>query len=219
MSLTVKKVSRFLLKLFLGIVSLLLLYFLLGFLLSYLPIHRKAVNCETHQDLYASTNGIHADLILPISQIEPALLTQLDVRPQTTHVGFGWGDKKFYLETPNWSDLKFSTALQAMFWKSETAMHITYYNGTYTHWKRRQICSSQNEALNAFLFASFTQTSNAEIQRLADGYGSKDEFYEAQGNYSCFKTCNGWVNQGLKKAKIETAIWTPFDFGVLRYFE
>jgi len=31
-------------------------------------------------------------------------------------LAFGWGDKGFYLNTPTWADLKFSTAVKAAFW-------------------------------------------------------------------------------------------------------
>jgi len=38
-----------------------------------------------------------------------------------------------------------------------------------------------------------------------------------KGSFSCFKTCNTWTNQTLKKAEIKTAIWTPFDSGILKH--
>lgn len=35
------------------------------------------------------------------------------------YIAFGWGDKGFYLDTPTWADLKFSTAFKAAFgWDS-----------------------------------------------------------------------------------------------------
>ena len=46
-----------------------------------------------------------------------------------------------------------------------------------------------------------------------------DFFYQGNGSYTGFKTCNTWVNQSMKKAKIKTAIWTPFSFGVLQYIK
>lgn len=43
------------------------------------------------------------------------------------YIAFGWGDKGFYLDTPTWADLKFSTAFKAAFWMGQSAMHTTYY--------------------------------------------------------------------------------------------
>ena len=39
----------------------------------------------------------------------------------------GRGDKGFYLQTPQWSDLKFSVAFNAVFDFSTAAMHATFY--------------------------------------------------------------------------------------------
>jgi len=216
---TTKKIFRRLGKVLISLLGLLLLYFLLAMLLSRIPTNTKKPDCETNHKLYASTNGIHADLILPVEQLSEALSEQLDIKTSTAFVGFGWGDKKFYLETPTWKDLKFSTAVQAMFWKSETAMHITYYTRTSKSWKSLEICKDQNDRLNTFIVDSFEKQENKNFIWTAEGYGRYDEFYEAKGSYSCLRTCNVWVNQALKKAKVKTPIWTPFDKGILRYFD
>jgi len=51
------------------------------------------------------------------------------------------------------------------------------------------------------------------------GYGSKDDFYRANSSYSCFKTCNTWVNTAFKESGLKAALWTPFDFGLMGYYE
>jgi hypothetical protein len=43
------------------------------------------------------------------------------------YLAFGWGDKGFYLNTPEWADLKVSTALNAAFGLSSSAIHSTFY--------------------------------------------------------------------------------------------
>lgn len=43
------------------------------------------------------------------------------------YLAIGWGDKGFYLNTPTWADLKFSTAFKAAFGLSKPAMHATFY--------------------------------------------------------------------------------------------
>ena len=44
------------------------------------------------------------------------------------YLAFGWGDKGFYLDTPEWSDLKASTAFKAAFALGNSAMHTTFIN-------------------------------------------------------------------------------------------
>lgn len=214
-----KKIFRLFTKILLALLGFIVVYFLLAILLSRIPTNTKKLDCEANCQLYASTNGIHADLILPVNQLSTVIQEQLNIRPSTTYVGFGWGDKKFYLETPTWKDLKFSTAIQAMFWRSETAMHITYYPRALTTWKSLEICKNQNEKLNEFIINSFEKQENENFIWTAEGYGRYDEFYEAKGSYSCLKTCNVWVNQALKKAKVKTPVWSPFDKGILRCFD
>ena len=43
------------------------------------------------------------------------------------YIAIGWGDKGFYLDTPTWADLKFSTAFKAAFWLGNSAIHTTFY--------------------------------------------------------------------------------------------
>jgi len=76
-----------------------------------------------------------------------------------------------------------------------------------------QLIRIQESILNDF------QLKNKKEFILIEGYsyGSNDAFYEAKGSFSCFKTCNTWTNQTLKKAEIKTAIWTPFDSGILKH--
>ena len=50
-------------------------------------------------------------------------------------------------------------------------------------------------------------------------YGNNDQFYEAVGSYSCFKTCNTWTNQALKESKLKACLWTPFDFGIISKYD
>jgi uncharacterized protein (TIGR02117 family) len=46
-------------------------------------------------------------------------------------------------------------------------------------------------------------------------YGSNDAFYEANGSYDLFETCNTWSGRGLKRAGVTVSRWTPFDFNVV----
>ncbi|REG87882.1 uncharacterized protein DUF2459 [Winogradskyella sediminis] len=51
------------------------------------------------------------------------------------------------------------------------------------------------------------------------GYSSIDDFYKAKGSYSCFKTCNSWVNSAFKESGLKSCLWTPFDFGLMNKYE
>ena len=139
---------------------------------------------------------------------------------ELNYVAFGWGDKGFYLNTPTWADLKFSTAFNALFWLSTSAMHVTYYNNEPIideNARKLSISIEQYKRLVDYINNSFQQdTTNNYICIKGHHYkGINDNFYEANGVYNLFETCNGWANRGLKKTGVKTCIWTPFDWGIL----
>lgn len=212
----IKKVGYYILLVtFSGI----LLYLLASIVLAYIPVNSTPLVCQKSTPLYVSTNGMHVDLILPKRAVEQSLRQQLRLPPQAKFVAFGWGDKGFYLDTPTWNDLKFSTACEAMLINSATAMHVTYYTGERGSWKSAEVCADQLVDLNEYIKASFRQDTAGKIEEIAGaGYGKRDRFYEAVGNYNAIKTCNIWTNRGLKIAKVQTGVWTPFEFGVMWHF-
>ena len=44
--------------------------------------------------------------------------------------------------------------------------------------------------------------------------GTTDAFYEANGRYSIFNTCNSWANLGLKVSGQKACLWTAFQQGI-----
>jgi len=104
--------------------------YLLAVLLLYL--WRKCpepVVCEARDPLYLTTNGLHLNFVMPTDLMAGETLAALTISESAAYVSFGWGDRGFYLRTPRWKDLRLGVAAKALFWKSETAMHIDYYWG------------------------------------------------------------------------------------------
>lgn len=178
------------------------------------------LDCPKDYTLYVQSNGVHTDLILPIRCLNEKDQEELAIEEGIEYVAFGWGDQGFYLDTPTWAELKLSTALTAAFLKSPTLMHITRYKAKSTDWKSVQICQQQLDALDKHIKTTFERDSNQKfIEIEGAGYTPFDRFYRANGTYSCIRTCNIWVNEALKKAQIKTAVWSPFDYGILRHLD
>ena len=63
------------------------------------------------------TNGVHTDLVVPIKSAEIDWSKEIPIENTNSkstnfnYLSIGWGDKGFYLDTPTWADLKFSTCL------------------------------------------------------------------------------------------------------------
>ena len=187
-------------------------------LFSFIKTKNTDLDCLKQKEIYITTNGVHLDIIVPVDNLNKEFTSQLKLIRGTKYVSFGWGDKKFYINTPDWSDLTFPTAFRAVFLKSKTAMHVTCYSDIYKSWRKVELCEEQYRIIKDYILNSFLKDENGDIMRIdIEGYGLNDSFYDANGSFSLFKTCNIWVNIGLKKAGIETSIWSPFDFGILHH--
>ncbi|WP_294735771.1 TIGR02117 family protein [uncultured Flavobacterium sp.] len=137
------------------------------------------------------------------------------------YVVFGWGDKGFYLNTPQWSDLKASTAFCAAFHLGTSAMHTKFYNAVREDDECIKVSLSKEDykKLVQYISSSFVYDASNKVQWIANhSYGDYDAFYEANGKYSLFYTCNTWTNNALKAANQKAALWTPYDKGVLCHY-
>ncbi len=197
-----------------------LLYLGLAALFSYWGTSPKKLACSANQIIYVSSNGMHIDLVLPKDLLPASFVSYLSPNNKTKYYAIGWGDKGFYLDTPTWAELKASTAMKAMLIKSPTAMHVTQYRAKQPHWVPIAVCAEQITILNQHITSTFEKdTKGNPVEIIGAGYTPDDRFYEAHGNYTGIKTCNIWVNQGLKKASIKTSRWSPFVFGILHHAE
>lgn len=203
------------------------LYLLAALGLSAIAVAKES-NTAAEVPIYILTNGVHTDLVLPVrhaaydwSRFTPVEHTRS--RDTTaSYVAFGWGDKGFYLHTPTWADLTFSTAFKAAFNLSSAAMHVTYYHPLQedSTCKRIFISNEQYQRLVTYIQSAFTLDSTGHTILIPTDavYGRTDAFYEAKGSYNLFFTCNTWANNGLKACGQTAAWWTPFDSGIFRHY-
>lgn len=219
MKFTRKKIIKITLYTVLTPIGFVVLYLGMAYLLSYLPASQKEFKGDKHTTVYVHTNGVHLDIAVSKQLLDANLVRQLKDSDKADYLSFGWGDKGFYLETPEWSDLKTSVAIRAMLMESATAMHVTRYNSIQNDWKKVVIGAEQLRILNEHIKEGFTQKNGSIIEIENSGYYANDHFYEANGSYHLFRTCNIWVNEALQKAGVKTSMWSPFDFGVLHHLE
>jgi uncharacterized protein (TIGR02117 family) len=218
-----KKILKYTTFFLLGIIG----YLLVVTLLSYISVNDGLVKSHKEFPIYILTNGVHTDVVLPLKSEHYDWTNQLKTEhtkaKDTTmnYVALGWGDKGFYLETPTWADLKASTALKAASGLSSSAMHVTFYKEMKESksCKKLQISSDNYKKLILFINESF-QTKSGEFLKIETEavYGKHDVFYEANGSYSLFYTCNSWANQALKAANQKAALWTISDSGIFRHY-
>ena len=127
------------------------------------------------------------------------------------------------MDTPEWKDLKFSTAFKAAFWLGESAMHTTFYNEMKVDEDCKRVYMSKEEytELINYIKQSFDLDEQNKIQLIKTDavYGNNDAFYEAKGSYSLFFTCNTWASNALKAANKEAPLWTATQQGIFYHYK
>nr|WP_167956102.1 DUF2459 domain-containing protein [Sphingomonas jejuensis] len=165
------------------------------------------------------TNGIHTGIVLPAvgngidwrPLVRPVDLP--DPRRAGRYLAFGWGERRFYLETPTWADVTPGTILAAAVGSDRTLVHVDHLSGlTPEPWRHVvRVSPAEYRAIADAIRARFRPGAGGAIP----GYGPTDVFYEAVGDYSAVTTCNSWVGQVLRGAGLPSGRWTPFSWSVM----
>ena len=181
------------------------IYFLLAIIFSLIPTNPPSADCSYRNTITVASNGVHLDVIIPREFLTPSLEDGLKLPAWVSYIAFG-----------TWDDLKLYTALRALFADTESAMHVVWLDRVYNQGAPVALCDFQLERLLQFIEQSFKTLPDGQlIEIAAAGYGDRDKFYQGVGNFNFIHTCNNWVNRSLKTAGIRTALWSPFDKGVL----
>ena len=192
-----------------------------------IPVAKADPNAPADVTVYLHTNGVHTDIVLPVVSPEfdwRPLLPYANLPSQDSslpYIGFGWGDKGFYLDTPTWAELKLSTALKAAFWLGSAAMHTTYFRTMTPGPETIELHLSRAEyaRLIDYIRTSFRQDAQGRFEHIkGHSYGRDDAFYEAPRVYSFLYTCNTWTNNALKASGQRACLWTPTDKGMFNIY-
>jgi uncharacterized protein (TIGR02117 family) len=223
----VRKIVKTTRKATFGVFELLILYVIAGTFSSFIAVNQDAEQ-KDDVSIYIFSNGMHTDLVLPLKteEIDWSKIVKFE---QTAgkdtiadYIAFGWGDKGFYLNTPEWSDLKISTAFKAAFALSESAIHTTFYKEIFEgdNCIKINISNSNYKRLVNYISDSFDKDENGQFIHIntTANYGSNDAFYEAVGTYNLFYTCNTWANNGLKACLQKASLWALLDNGMFYHY-
>lgn len=223
----VRRLVKWIARLVLALLAFAALYGLAMVLLPLIGSNTDYAAPTNGHTIYLHSNGVHTDIVLPVrteakdwSRTFPFSNTSSD-DSAFTHIGIGWGDKGFYLETKEWADLKASTAIKAAFGLSGSALHVTYQNAPCLGDDCRAVVVSDSTLLLLVqrIEAGFVKDTDGTPQWIAERYyGEHDAFYEGTGRYGIFHTCNTWTNTTLKECGLPAALWTATAGGVLRQY-
>jgi uncharacterized protein (TIGR02117 family) len=206
-----------LLALLLAIPALYLTAALIG---SLVPVNRGWREAEKGTTVYLADNGIHVDIIMPIHaqglDWRPLLpLRDFErVDPNSGWIAFGAGERRVYLDTPTWWDIRPRTIWSALT-GGERVLHVEYVPSPYYAVREIRLRPEEYRRLWASIRAEFALDDHGRPQRINHrGYGPSDAFYRTTGKESALATCNNWAAGRLRLAGVKTSLWPPFAQGL-----
>ena len=147
-------------KLILALIAVPGLYLLAALIGSLIPVNRDWTEPAQGITIYIADNGVHADLIMPVSAAGldwAPLVPRGDMAappPGAQWIAFGAGERHVYLDTPTWSDITLRTAW-AGFAGGSRVVHVDYVaNPTYSA-RELRVTPEQYRRLWAAVRASF----------------------------------------------------------------
>ncbi len=195
-------------------------YVLIGIMLSLIPVNRNSVP-GNDVTVYLVRNNVHADIVVPVrtDRIDwTTVVPPCDTQDKTAweYLSFGWGSQDFYLNVPEWKDIlrrvaSIKAVIRALSGVGGTALHTDYVGkpDEGVGCRRITLSSAQYDALVEYILSSGRRNeAGAFIHIDHVGYWESDAFYEGNGRYSPFFTCNTWVNSALKACGQKCCLWT-----------
>jgi uncharacterized protein (TIGR02117 family) len=191
--------------------------------------HPTSQDCQTSiHKIYVSGDQMHVNLVLPVqNQVfdwNQFIPTQTIGRSSQTYryLKFGWGDRDFYMNTPNWSEVRITSVLRALLMPGNpTALYVQGYpefpqeDGVTI--KCIGVTQPDYLRLVNFIQNSFQRDPRGQPIRIQDGYDATSGFYKATGHYSILRTCNTWAADGLRAAHLNTPLWSGLAPAVMRH--
>jgi len=151
---------------------------------------------------HISRDSIHSDYIFKSDLWSDFFVSE------SKFVKIGWGDRKIFLETPTWGELKVENFIRAFCGLNETVLRLEFVDEIDAGSKPVFADEAQLSQVMDHIVSS---TNWKEVRRMPWHY-QKGRFYESNLKYNCVTNCNNWVNLGLRKAQISNRIWCPLSF-------
>lgn len=160
---------------------------------------------------------IHTDILLPATPdirqrfaFAQGAGVPLD-DPRAAWLLVGWGSKEFYTTAGTYTDITASAVLTAA--TGDSAVLRLDALGPLPDMPELAFLSlsdAQFRVLVATLDDTFTRDpGGAPLPLDHPGFTETDAFFQANGGFHLFRTCNVWLGQTLRRAGIPFGIWTP----------
>lgn len=205
---------RFGIRLLAALLLLIVLYVAAALGFALWPQPGRTQQADGEPAIYVCTSLAHADIMLPSRDplIDWSALFPTVARPDLpaeAYLAFGWGDLRFFRETPSWADVRPAIALSALAGLNDTALRVVAVTppANDPDCAPLEVDRAGRQALIDHVRATLAAGTPAAQDRL-------EAYYLATGRYSPFRTCNQWVAEGLAAAGLPSARFAPFSFSI-----
>jgi uncharacterized protein (TIGR02117 family) len=196
------------------------LYLIAALAGSLIPVNGGWAEPKQGTTVYIADNGIHADIVMPVEAQGldwRALIPPGDfaaVAPNARWIAFGSGEKRVYLDTPTWWDIRPRT-IWASIVGGDRVMHVEYVSSPAYAVRQVRLRPEEYRRLWAAIRADFALDARGRPQRIDHpGYGPADAFYHTTGKANAIRTCNAVAARWLARAGLKTSVWPPFVNGL-----
>lgn len=195
------------------------LYTIAALVLGLAPVNRDFVAPADGIEIFLVSNGVHAAFAVPL--VSPVADLRRDLPPplsrrndRETYVMIGWGDARIYPSTQTWRQLTAGNAIPAILGLNGTALQVEHIRSPSAsdRFVPIRLSAESFRHLLEHIGSSFRRDERGRLLRMSGAsHGRQDAFYEALGRYTLIYTCNEWVREGLAKAGVRTARWSPLE--------
>ncbi|MBE9123401.1 DUF2459 domain-containing protein [Tychonema sp. LEGE 07199] len=179
-------------------------------------------DCTVSVQIY--NGGIHTEIIVPVkneyfdwNQYLPLTEIGRDATSDYKYLSFGWGDRAFMLETPSSGSINPVTGFKALIFPNPSTVQVQGYRVFPPDRETKCVKISGENYLRMVIFIqnTFQLDAGGNKIKISYGYNKNDSFYEAKDSYSILRTCNDWTAEALRKAEVNTPLWSTLSSSIM----
>ncbi|MFS8120318.1 MAG: TIGR02117 family protein [Microcoleus sp.] len=197
-------------------------FLIIGFLTPTKWGHYSQTDCTVSIQIY--NGGIHTEIIVPVknkyfdwNQYLPLTKIGREAASDYKYLSFGWGDRAFMLETPTSGSINPITGLKALIFPNPSTLQVEGYQIFFPNPETKCVKISGENYLRMvnFIKNTFQLDAGGNKIKISYGYDKNDSFYEAKDSYWIFRTCNDWTAKALRKAEVNTPLWSTLSSSIM----
>ncbi|MCU0536695.1 MAG: DUF2459 domain-containing protein [Hydrococcus sp. Prado102] len=164
--------------------------------------------------------GIHTMFVIPVQNKIfdwQKYLPLKNAEQAYRYLGFGWGERNWYINPPTQLSDKIRDGFRALFFENPSALGVQKHYTFPEADRMKCIGVSSPNYLNLmdFIKNSFQKDELGNVIQIVDRPDFQVSFYEAQGSYSILNNSTSWTAQGLRVANINTPLWAGFAEAIM----